>query len=931
MSDIFRKIVRMSYTEFSDNTATPSTIKAFIDSMKRAYPKDKIDEKKLFAELEAIHSITIEGNIKVLENTAGHEDWFNPQTGVPLKRTFKWHFWDHFHEYLVVKKNWPTNVVDSLDKFSNIVLSKTEDPLRPGTWDRRGMVVGNVQSGKTANYSALITKATDAGYKLVIVLAGVHNSLRSQTQERLSEEFLGYEINQIERHPGRANRIGVGEMFRRSGHGVVNTLTTRANDFVTHVARNAGIIPSTTGDPIIMVVKKNVTILKNLVDWVSGLSPGGIVDDIPLLLIDDECDYASVNTRTPERDEKGQIISEWDPVKTNQFIRKLLCCFKRKVYIGYTATPYANIFINKADSHPKYGKDLFPEHFLISLPQPTNYIGPEELFGLKEDTHAGIEKTDPLPLTREVSDNEHFIPSTHKRDLEVTTLPESLKTALKSFILVCAARKFRATGTPHNSMLIHVTRFTPVQGRIAELITKELKKHISRIMSGTDPLADFKAIWENDFLPCSKEMAERKFREADGHHWNIIKAELYPAASKIRIKTINGEIGDTLDYRDKEKDVQKRVESGEKVSWDERGISIIAIGGDKLSRGLTLDGLSVSYYLRAARMYDTLMQMGRWFGYRDGYNDLCRIYTTAELIEWYRHIALANKELKNLFDYMEACGSSPEKFGLRVRSHPGRLAITSAGKSRDAERMRITFAGCRVQTIVFDPKNSSRNMAALKELIVNIGRGVDVPYTKMIRYHWKNVEADKVTGFLRRYATQDDAKRVVDPQKIADYIDKQIPRGELTEWDVILVSNDAKRTAPHSFKIEGYEIRCVQREPLRDISPNLISLGTLTSPSDEFLDIPEETVARCRKEYDEKNKSAKDDGQGFAAYVRQSRPPNKGLLLIYFPAYKTSEKPGREYGLTGNEVVAFAVSFPKSDNAEPIEYVVNPVYKEEGK
>lgn len=938
MNDTIRKILRISHVEFADTRATPESIKAFIKRMRSAYPEGKIDEKELFAELEAIHSVTIEGDIKVLENNTGHEDWFNPQTGVPLKRNFKWHFWDHFHEYLSVKKSWPANVTESLDRFSNVVLSKIEDPLRPGTWDRRGMVVGNVQSGKTANYSALITKATDAGYKLVIVLAGVHNSLRSQTQERLSEEFLGYEIDEIKQDIVKGNRtgvgatkIGVGEMFKRSGHNVVNTLTTRANDFVAGVARNAGITPSTTGDPVIMVVKKNVTILKNLVDWLSGLNPGGAADDVPLLLIDDECDYASVNTRTPERDENGNILSEWDPAKTNKYIRKLLCCFKRKIYIGYTATPYANIFINKTDTHPNYGKDLFPEHFLINLPQPTNYIGPEELFGLKEDIHSGIEETEPLPLTRAVSDSESAIPGRHKRDYEIKSLPDSLKTALKSFILVCAARRVRGTGTPHNSMLIHVTRFTPVQSRVAELITKELKKSISRIMSGTDALDDFKTLWEKDFLHCTKDMATRKFREAEAHPWASIKKELFPAASKIQIKTINGEIGDTLAYREKEKEIKRLTARGEKVSWEESGVSVIAVGGDKLSRGLTLDGLSVSYYLRASRMYDTLMQMGRWFGYRDGYNDLCRIYTTAELIEWYRHIALANKELKNLFDYMEASGSSPEKFGLKVRSHPGRLAITSAGKSRSTERMKITFAGCRVQTIVFDPRVSAANMTAVNELITSIGRKCDVDYEeKKPRYQWKGVRAEDVVRFLRKYTTQETEMRIVDPKRIADYIEKQIPLNELIEWDVVLVSND-KESAMHEFEIQGRTLRSVRRKPLGPIDTDRISLGTLTSPKDEFLDIPEERIKECEAEFKSLKANPENAKLRLVSHIRKLRPPERGLLLIYFPAYRADSQSdiGKEYGLKSHEMPGFAISFPNSDNAEPIEYIVNPVYMEE--
>ena len=265
------------------------------------------------------------------------------------------------------------------------------------------MVVGSVQSGKTANYTALITKAADAGYKLFIILAGVHNSLRSQTQHRLNEEFLGYDLDRVQKTTGDERKIGVRSMFPH--HQVVNTLTSSVDngDFKTAVARNAGIIPSLTGDPIILVVKKHVSILNNLLQWATTLgelnSEGRrIVKDVPMLLIDDECDFASVNTKKPEIDEDGNVIEEWDPTKTNRLIRQCLAAFEKSVYVGYTATPFANIFIHKDQPHPTYGEDLFPRDFLITLPQPTNYVGPEEVFGLRGDPDVGINPIEALPL-----------------------------------------------------------------------------------------------------------------------------------------------------------------------------------------------------------------------------------------------------------------------------------------------------------------------------------------------------------------------------------------------------------------------------------------------------------------------------------------------------------------------------------------------------
>lgn len=935
MSDGYEKVIELSYSWFATHPVTPDNIREFIGRAKGFYPDVKIDDKELFNRIEAIHSVTLVEDIRILEDRAGHEEWFNPQMNLPLSRDFRWHFWDHYSQYLLHRKQWTRTTVDALDRFSSLVLCRLEDPLRPGPWDRRGMVVGSVQSGKTAHYTALITKAADAGYKLFVILAGVHNSLRAQTQARLNEEFLGYHLDVVQKITGQEKRIGVRLMFVHD-HRVVNTLTSsaEAGDFKTVIARNAGIIPSMTGDPIILIVKKNVTILKNIIEWSTWLgetdkSGRKVVRDIPFLLIDDECDYASVNTKKPERDGNGNIMQEWDPATTNRLIRQLILSFQKTIYVGYTATPYANIFIHGDDPHPSYGDDIFPKHFLVSLPPSPHYIGPEEVFGLKADPDAGTTETKPLPLVREVYDNEDFIPSRHKSDLEVGSLPESLEEALKAFLLVCATRRVRSTGTPHNSMLIHVTRLNNVQSQVKDRVEEEVRALTARIMSGTDPLFDFKKIWEEDFVPTSREMSKTGFRDAQVHRWQDIRAELYSAARMVRIRGINGKAGDTLDYRQADRRTRARIEKGEIVPWHGRGVTEIAIGGDKLSRGLTLEGLSVSYYLRSAHMYDTLMQMGRWFGYRVGYNDLCRLYTTEELIEWYRHIALANRELSDAFDYMEAVDSTPEKFGLRVRSHPGQLAVTSAGKSRAAQKITVTFAADLKQSIVFDPRSSPANMAALTRLVNDIGRKPDsTGDLARPRLQWRNVDTAAVVRFLQSYRIHQDARVVMDPGRIAEYILKQVPRGELTSWVVVIVSNH-EREKTDQVSVAEYRVRCVKRSPNR-VAADKISIGVLTNPADEALDLSKEELDYARTLT---KRPLKPDALPSGPAIREARPPQRGLLLIYFPENPVKDDHGQpskdSYGMPGSEVVGFAVSFPGSKNAEPIEYVVNSVYAEE--
>ena len=408
------EIVNMSHSYFLERDVTPGAIREFIDRMKLAYPDRVLDEVWLFRKMESIHSVMV-GSADVLDDWTDHEEWFNSSTDSPIKRDFEWHFWKHYRDYLTVVKGWSNTVVNSINSLSSRIIARLEDPLRPGRWDRRGMVMGSVQSGKTANYTALLTKAADAGYRFFIVLAGVHNSLRSQTQTRLNDEFLGYDIDRVQRLTGMERRVGVKTLF--PDHHTVYTLTSsnERGDFNKAVASQVGMFPSMDGPPIILVIKKNVTILRNLINWVTSVigqtdhSGRKFIPDVPVLIIDDECDYASINTREPELDENGNVNSEWDPTTTNKRIRKLLSLFDKSIYIGYTATPYANIFIHKDHGHPRYGEDLFPRSFIINLPPPSNYLGPERVFGLNEDPDRDIEEIEPLPLIRIVDDHSHII------------------------------------------------------------------------------------------------------------------------------------------------------------------------------------------------------------------------------------------------------------------------------------------------------------------------------------------------------------------------------------------------------------------------------------------------------------------------------------------------------------------------------------------
>ncbi len=934
MTDNFNTVIKMSYGWFQDNPCTRESLTSFVQNMISIHPG--IDGDRLYLELERIHTVRIIDSSSILEDHSDHIEWFNPSSNTGLKRDIEWHFWDHFSDYIAFGKNWPKAIRNSIDRVTGRILSNLEDPYREGPWDRRGMVMGSVQSGKTANYTGLIAKALDAGYKFIIVLTGTHESLRSQTQSRLNMEILGYDMGRIEQYTGQAESIGVRRFFRN--HNKVLTLTSshEKGDFNKTIANQAGMIPSATGAPIILVVKKNVKILDNLIRWSTSIS--GIPDekgqrhvpDVPMLVIDDECDYASVNTRKVIRDENGIVDEDCDPARTNEMIRRLLVAFDKSAYIGYTATPFANIFIHHQDRHPVLGEDLFPRDFIMTLEQPSNYIGAEYVFGLIGDTEVEKVEKSVSPLVRYIADSDDIIPPKHKKDLIVPRLPGSLIEAIKSFLIASAVRRIRKVKPAHNSMLIHVTRFTDVQRQIHYLVESELRRQVNRLRTRNDPLADYHKLWTDDFLQTTDQL--KSGMNEYYHKWDAVLESLYIVARYINVRTVNGTARDSLDYRECELASEARLARGEAVSWEESGFSVIAIGGDKLSRGLTLDGLTTTYYLRASRMYDTLMQMGRWFGYRDRYEDVCRIYTTEELADWYRFIASASLELRAELDYMDLIRETPKNFGLKVREHPGQLAVTSAGKRRNAEKLNLSFSGRISETIVFDLGQCSTNRNALAHLVDHLDKqATAVQETRESVLHWTNVPVDSVLDFLNKYQTDMNTARIVNPLHIAKFIDKQQGYGsnDLTTWDVAVLSrsNRPKKT----ISCNGIRIGCFFRRA-HHITGSSVAIPRLVSPPDEWIDFStEEKKAAIRKWHDllaEKGKQPPTRASiPSGPAIRAARPKKRGLLLIYPICGEDSH--GNKYGFKeGEDVIGFAVSFPGSTTTKQVKYQVNSVFQD---
>lgn len=923
------KFVQEMLSEETDKSAiTPQLIPQKIDMVLKIMPSKAagLDRDDVTEELIRRFSVWV-GDDSSLVDLTGHEPWLTNE------RKKDWRYWQRYREWQELKL--PLSAVEAMDKTTDHVLSMLEDPRRDGAWDRRGMVVGHVQSGKTGNYTGLICKAADAGYKIIIVLAGLHNNLRAQTQMRLDEGFLGYETSAIE---GLGNTlIGAGKIDPSPAlRPQYVTNRTETGDFNTKFARNLGVSPEQR--PWLFVVKKNKTVLTRLLNWIKthvaetkDLEGRPLVTHLPLLMIDDEADHASVDTGEKVVDENGNPDLKHEPTAINSLIRQILHSFSKKAYVGYTATPFANIYIHEHGETAKEGPDLFPSAFITNLSAPSSYVGPSRVFGLAGEN----ERTGSLNLVRIVTDQcsedgkSGWMPVSHKSNHEPLIdghddIPASLTEAIHAFILTCAIRGLRGQGSKHSSMLVHVTRFNLVQQHVHRQVQRYVHSLKQRFKRGTDfqsALAELKQLWEIDFLPTSREIELQVPDEPDlpDLTWADIERSLLKVLEEIDVRMINGKADDILDYAD-----------------SPTGLKVIAIGGDKLARGLTLEGLCTSYFLRASKMYDTLMQMGRWFGYRPGYLDLCRLYTTNDLVEWFEHIADAAEELRAEFDFMMDSRLTPRDYGLKVRSHPV-LMVTSPLKMRTARTLYLSFSGDVVETVSFfrDRKILQENLTAFLQLASELGAAAPIsPQKRNGRtdrwngVQWSGVPAQRIISFLRSYQTHPDSRKVKS-DLLADFIEEMSLAGELKFWTVAVVGGGTDRT----FEVAGSTIRLMQRKNKSTDQEDKYSIGRLLSPQDEAMDLNEaawnaaldltrrawvKDPGRSRREEPPEvpNGPAIRHVKGFGADGIAPQP-EKGLLIISLLDPIDSNVTDVDL-----PILAFAISFPSSNAGKSVPYLV---------
>ncbi len=821
------------------------------------------DAEKLRAFLLKEVKVPIEPVSVIVDTSVKDKKWF---TNLKRKQGNKLEYWRRYYDYLNRKPSWSLEAVTKIDDSTDSVLNYMADPSLKQKQKVYGLAFGYVQSGKTAHYLGVLNKAADAGYKIIIVLAGIHNNLRSQTQIRLEEEFLGYDVRESSEEIQNAIGVGIG---RAVGYHL-SALTSRdeKGDF-NKIKSGTAMNP-----PFVLVTKKNASVLAELIRYLRKL-PVATTDengkkkytvDYPLLVIDDEADQASLNTKDCYNPD-GSLKDDFNPTTINKHIRTILDLFDCYSYVGYTATPFANIFIPPKATNKKYGRDLFPKDFIVNIPRPDNYIGALEYFGLSDQE----EEIKAMPLFRAIEKGKDYQGKGTKKDDPVGPLPDELKEAMKSFVISVAIRNLRGDYCKPNSMLVHIVRYKGQQNLIKKKVERYFNEEIYNYIKNDDIgiANDLKQIWQKDYIETTAIMKSDFSKYMEGiqdFSWEAIYGEIqrFIKAKEFTIYSINGDSSDTLIYDN---------HKGEPFN-------VIVIGGDKLARGLTLEGLVVSYFTRSSNTYDTLMQMGRWFGYRNGYLDLCRLFTTKTLHGYFVDISRATEDLIKQIDYMsEDVKQTPLQFGLGVESNPD-LLITSRNKIRTGKDMKRDFSAHLSQTRILDidGQQFNENFEAVENLIYIMGMPANEQKIKERVYdvvgnhkYWFDVPGSDVATFLETYKTSGSATRA-NSKYMADYIRDQVSVGGLTNWTVCLINYDAKGRKKFSIAMLKDIGAGLTREKLQYTDgEKTCDLHTLLSKDQEYMDYKDKKLF----------KDLQNQGVKSIDIRKQTRDRKNGLLLLY--------------------------------------------------
>lgn len=893
---------------------------------------DEAAKTRLFIDMEYEYKIVHNKGQAIFNDYGEKREWYS---NLKIQDNF---FWSRYKDYLINHSSISRISINLLDDITlpDIMncLGNPNDVLdKPRL--RRGLIIGDVQSGKTATYTGLICKAADAGYKVVILLTGITENLRRQTQERIDEGIVGITLKKegkIEKYP----RVGVGLDNKQIK---ATSVTSTLNDFVGNC--NKITMSLASNSLVLFVIKKNVSVLQRLFNWLreQNIDPVKGYVNVPMLLIDDEADNASVNTRKDET----------DPTRTNKLIRQICNLFMNSTYVGFTATPFANVFIDPDSVDAMQHADLFPEHFIYALEAPSNYVGADKIFysegtfyhnlryitDITEPDYASEEYKDLVQNNLEVLNSGTFYYK-HKKEWD-GILPDSLRESILCFCLANVVRDLRGQSKEPRSMLVNMSRFIHVQkvitGHVAEwfeAVFNDIRVNFNEDASKNHHLplyGELRSLWEKHFSQVNDVTFARVSQ----------KATLLAALEKIEVKMVNGsKQSASLNYK------------------ENPSLRVIAIGGLALSRGLTLEGLMISYFYRNTATFDVLMQMGRWFGYRRGYEDLFQIWTSHTSALWYAEVAKASAELKNDIREMFDQQLTPKDFGIKVRDNCDELQITASNKMRTAvsKDMMYSFYGNIYDTPYITSKieHNKINMQRVQELASELfAQGYSLRFTDYKKVnkdvndtsdgssrYFADVPKEVVVEFLRgiKYSM---ANPRFDAKNIINFLEDEDTEG-VDLWDVVFESG---KSTTH-YNVKGLrQIKCMERS-ICSTTRNIIQISTrrrvMTGSMEGRFALSKEDIESAedaqRNQWEKDGENSLGRDIPVKAYFR-FLPKRKPMLVIMF--IKPKEADGEEEemlhkyreALGDDCIVAFAVGCPGvNDEGKAVKYQVNKIFQQ---
>lgn len=894
-------------------------IKPEILQVKAVFPGLSVLDDVLFSQLydkavkefQSVYPIEIDPSLSLTRKD--FKTWLTPKR----KQELQYDYIDRYIIYLS-KKGRSEKVLDEIKTSSEKIISKLGDPKSDLPFYVKGLVVGSVQSGKTGNFNAVINRAIDCGYSLIIVLSGIMEDLRSQTQLRIEEEVIGDGTIDVGKDTKGDKGVGLIRKFGEQGDQKIRqvfSITSYKSDFKKSVKE----ADFSLNNKNILVCKKNTGVLKNLLIWLSDyLSENKEKHDIPLLIVDDEADNASLNNLG----KKGVDYAS----KINGHIRALLDLFTRKTYLGYTATPFANVLqdrngtsalkwtitykINGSAVDKTFGQvdNIFPDDFIELLNAPSNYIGAKQIFETILSDNVKI------PLVEIIHDSNTQFPArvitdegkeraATRNDDFPKVLPKSLEEATQCFILSIALRLSRLSDlkdtnslNPHHTMLIHISRFIPWQNKtkvLIEALVEKLGEDINNDLPNNTKLVygTFERIW-NKYYETIVQNIRAYLPEGYSDEFLVpksfaeIKSYLIEAVKGIEVKAVNSETGDKLQYT--------KDSSG-------NGKKVIAVGGNRLSRGFTLEGLTINYFIRNTNYSDTLLQMGRWFGYRPGYLDCCKIFTTLDAVQKFDSTTRAIEELEAEFVKMNRLHKSPREFVLRVRKHVGTLKITRPSILKNTKVVNWSYQDQLVQTTRFVIDDSSKLLDSWTHLreFVKANNPILDSDKRFIRVELNH---EKLIEFLNLPNVFDDFEM----PSVIKFIELCAEKNKLRKWTIAIKANGDGNTLHKkesefsddiNLSVRSGPIDSILREQffIKGVfSAGGKSANIVSSGSDFDILLSDEERKKAKVEFQQEREEYYKEVKKYPDYVkraqsvtipervyREAMSDDHGLLVVY--------------------------------------------------